>query len=82
MALPKYSLGIEASVVCRLLVGIIGTYPGSSCGTQPLESFHSYWQGRVRAKARAQPTEIFAVMQDLYKDDWSDKFGWQDNLLS
>ena len=58
--------------------GIIGTYPGSSCGTQPLESFHSYWQGRVRAKARAEPTEIFACMQDLYKDDWSEKFSWQE----
>ena len=38
--------------------GIIGTYPGSSSGTQTLESFHSYWQNRIQAKARAKPTEI------------------------
>ena len=58
--------------------GIIGTYPGSSSGTQTLESFHSYWQTRIQAKARAKPTEIFQCMQDLYENDWAGKFQWQE----
>lgn len=57
--------------------GIIGTYPGSSSGTQSLESFHSYWQARIRAKARAKPTDILQYMQELYKDDWAQKFQWE-----
>ena len=57
-------------------IGVTGTYPGSGCGTQPLESFHAYWQSAARSQARAAPTEIFNVIQKIYKEDWSQKFKW------
>ena len=56
--------------------GIIGTYPGSSSGSQTLESFHSYWQAGLKARARAKPTEVLRCMQDMYRDDWHEKFQW------
>lgn len=56
--------------------GCIGTYRGSSSGAQTLESFHGYWQKRVEARARAKPTEVLSLMQELCKDDWSTKFEW------
>ena len=58
--------------------GIIGTYPGSSSGTQTLESFHAYWQTRLEAQARAKPTEVLACMQDIYRNDWCQKFCWSE----
>ena len=56
--------------------GIIGTYPGSSSGSQTLESFHSYWQAGIQARARAKPTAVLRCMQDMYRDDWQEKFQW------
>ena len=56
--------------------GVTGTYPGSGTGTQPLESFHSYWHLRVRSAARTTPTEIFSSMQKLFEEDWCKKFQW------
>lgn len=53
--------------------GCIGTYRGSSSGTQTLESFHGYWQKRVEARARAKPTEVFSLMQGSTKFEWGEK---------
>ncbi|CAJ1458910.1 unnamed protein product [Effrenium voratum] len=58
--------------------GILGTYPGSSSGTQTLESFHAYWQSSIKAKARVSPTEIFASMQQLFENDWASRFAWEE----
>ncbi|CAK9008753.1 unnamed protein product, partial [Durusdinium trenchii] len=58
--------------------GILGTYPGSSSGTQPLESFHSYWQGTIKAKARTSPADRFGSMQDLFQKDWAARFAWDE----
>ncbi|CAJ1461401.1 unnamed protein product, partial [Effrenium voratum] len=32
--------------------GILGTYPGSSSGTQTLESFHAYWQSSIKGQSK------------------------------
>ena len=58
--------------------GVTGTYPGSGSGTQPLESFHAYWQDAVRASVRSDPRAIFSRMERLYEEDWATKFAWQD----
>ena len=56
--------------------GILGTYPGTSSGTQPLESFHSYWQDTVKGQLRQSPAEVFGAMEKLFENDWATKFAW------
>lgn len=58
--------------------GILGTYPGSSSGTQSLESFHSYWQNTVKGKVRQSPAEVFGAMETLFKEDWAKRFAWDE----
>lgn len=58
--------------------GILGTYPGSSSGTQTIESHHSYWQNTVKAKVRQAPSEVFAAMENWFRDEWSGKFAWEE----
>ena len=70
--------GADAVWFAGFWAGVLGTYPGSSSGTQPLESFHGYWQSRLSDKKRASPTQIFEVMQKVYEEDWCDKFSWSE----
>ncbi|CAE7390174.1 unnamed protein product [Symbiodinium necroappetens] len=61
--------------------GVTGTYPGSGSGTQPLESFHAYWQDAVRSSVRSDPRAIFARMEKLFHDDWAKKFEWEESRV-
>ena len=70
--------GAEAFWFSGFWGGVLGTYPGSSSGTQTLESFHAYWQNNVKAKVRQAPTEVFAAMEGLFRDEWADKFAWEE----
>ena len=75
MSATQWVAAARAGLLASGLASRVHTQ-GSGCGTQPLESFHAYWQSAARSQARAAPTEIFNVIQKIYKKDWSQKFKW------
>ena len=56
--------------------GILGTRPGSACGNQPMEAFHSSWQGQVEATTRQNVRCVYEETQKLFSDSRSTKFSW------
>ena len=56
--------------------GILGTLPGTASGSQSIEAFHRFWQGQVSKRTRSGSTSVLSVMQDLYRDSWSEHFDW------
>ena len=50
----------------------LGIHPGSATGTQSLEAFYSFWQRQISSRARAAPSEILNIMQQLYDGPWSE----------
>ena len=60
--------------------GIFGLWPGSDCGDQPQEAFHSPWQAQVEVLGkRADATQVLHTMQTLYNHQWAEQCQWNSN---
>ena len=56
--------------------GIMGFLPGSDCGDQPQEAFHSHWKTQLQSlTANADCTQILATMQELHRV-WDTQCAW------
>ena len=57
--------------------GICCTWPGTDCGDQPQEAFHSPWQQQLTLMGDLPPaTAVFNTMQTLYTDKWATQCEW------
>lgn len=56
--------------------GVTGILPGSACGDQPQEAFHSPWKKQLQTLGeQADSTEVLHTMQSLY-NRWVEQCSW------
>ena len=56
--------------------GVLGIHAASGSGSQTIESFHSHWQATLKADIKAAPTQIFATMQKIFRNDFEERYAW------
>ena len=60
--------------------GIFGIVPGTDCGDQALEAFHSPWQKQLATLGKsATASEVLATMQELY-NTWARQCEWTSSV--
>jgi hypothetical protein len=61
-----FALPADCTLWCGTFwAGTFGVLPGTACGSQPLEAFHSGWQREVaRERVPATVEELLARMQE------------------
>lgn len=56
--------------------GVLGIHAASGSGSQTIESFHSHWQASLESNIRAAPARIFASMQEIFQEDFAERYAW------
>ena len=79
-AMGIFSNALDSSpelLFCAHWSGILGILPGTDCGDQSLEAFHSPWAKHLEALGKdATSTQVLSTMQDLY-GTWSQQCEWK-----
>ena len=71
--------GLDELLFSPHWAGIMGIIPGTDCGDQPQEAFHSPWKKQLETMGKnATATQVFFAMQTLY-DIWSQQCDWSNH---
>ena len=66
----------EQIIFCYHWSGLYGTIPGTDCGDQPLEAFHSPWQTQLDTLGhQTQAPRALDTMQTVYRT-WNSQLSW------
>ena len=66
----------EQIIFCYHWNGLCGTIPGTDCGDQPLEAFHSPWQTQLDTLGhQTQAPRALDTMQTVYRT-WHSQLSW------